>query len=64
MGPHLDFCAAAGRQVTVSDVNGCHEIAENIPQRSRAPVMFRWACAQIERSARDDGRSGGGVLTL
>jgi hypothetical protein len=29
----------------VSGVNGCHEIAENIPQKSRVPVMFGWACA-------------------
>jgi hypothetical protein len=41
MRPHLDFYAAAGWQVTDCCINGCHEIAENIPQRSRAPVMFR-----------------------
>jgi hypothetical protein len=29
----------------VSSVNACHEIAENIPQRSRTPAMFHWACA-------------------
>jgi hypothetical protein len=45
MRQHLDFSAAAGWQVTGSGVNRCHEIAENIPQRSRVPVMFRWACA-------------------
>jgi hypothetical protein len=45
MRPHLDFCAAAGWQAQFRGVNGCHEIAENIPQKNRAPVMFRWACA-------------------
>jgi hypothetical protein len=45
MRPHLDFCAAARWQVTVPGVSGCHEIAENIPQRSRLPVTFRWSCA-------------------
>jgi hypothetical protein len=45
MGPHLDFCAAARWQVTVPGGNGCHEIAENIPQRSRGSETFHWACA-------------------
>jgi hypothetical protein len=57
MRPHLDFCAAAGRRVAVWCRDGCHEIAENIPQRSRASVTFRSACAQIEQCARDRGRS-------
>jgi hypothetical protein len=38
-------------------VSGRHEIAENIPRRSRSFVTFRWACAQIEQCARDGGRS-------
>jgi hypothetical protein len=39
------FFAAAGWQVQARGVDGCHEIEENIPQRSRAPVIFRSACA-------------------
>jgi hypothetical protein len=47
MRPHPDFCAATRWQCQVRGVNGRHEIAENIPQRSRAPVTFRWARVQI-----------------
>jgi hypothetical protein len=61
MRPHLDFCAAARRQAAESCGDGRHQIAEKIPQRSRAPVTFRSACAQIEQCARDGGRSRNSV---
>jgi hypothetical protein len=47
-----------GRMATMgSRCERCHEIAENIPQRNRAPVTFRWARAQIAQCACDGGRS-------
>jgi hypothetical protein len=61
MRPHSDFCAAARRQGALRDIDACHEIAENIPQRSRAPVIYRLACAQIQQCAQDGGRSRGSV---
>jgi hypothetical protein len=45
MRAHLDFCAAGPRQGLIRGIDACHEIAENIPQRNRSPVIYRSACA-------------------
>jgi hypothetical protein len=45
MRQHLAFARRHDGEGQLGGITGCHEIAENIPQRSRAPVTFRWACA-------------------
>jgi hypothetical protein len=55
MRQHLAFARRHDGNGQLPGINGCHEIAENIPQRSRSSVMLRWACTQTEQCARDRG---------
>jgi hypothetical protein len=45
MRQHLAFSRRPDGKQHFRGVSECHEIAENIPQRSREPATFRWACA-------------------
>jgi hypothetical protein len=50
-GPHWIFARRRDGSERFRAIGACHEIAENIPQRSRSPVTFGSACAQIEQCA-------------
>jgi hypothetical protein len=57
MRQHLAFARRHDGKGQLSGVGGSHKIAEKIPQRSRAPVTFRWARVEIEQCACEGGRS-------
>jgi hypothetical protein len=55
MRQHLAFSRPRGGKQQLRHLGRCHTIAENIPQRSLAPVTSHWACAKV--GARNGGRS-------